>query len=68
MQKEVSPGGCRGRGFDCAAAAAEATMSQLIGSIEKGVVPGRQVLKLPWRAVVREVSLSMKVVSELCCS
>lgn len=66
MQKEVSPGACRGRCFDCAAA--EATMSQLIGSIEKGVVPGRQVLKLPWRAVVREVSLSMKVVSELCCS
>lgn len=43
-------------------------LSQVIGSIEKGVVPGPQVLKLPWRAVVPEVPLSTKVVSELCCS
>lgn len=45
--------------------AADATKRQLIGSIEKGVVPGRQVPRLAWSAVVREVSLSMKVVSEL---
>lgn len=63
VQKEVSPGGCRERCLDCA----DATMNQLIGSIEKGVVPGPQVPKLARRAVVGEVSLSMKVVFELCC-